>query len=44
MEADIKRIPDVLAEVRRLRTGDETTDAPTPPPDNNEPPKQLSLF
>lgn len=54
MEADIKRIPEVLAEVKRRRTGHpappeapEARPAETknpPPPKADEPPRQLKLF
>jgi uracil-DNA glycosylase family 4 len=47
MEADIKRIPEILVEVKRQRAsagGEKPADEPPPPPENNEPPKQLSLF
>jgi uracil-DNA glycosylase family 4 len=42
MEADIKRIPEVLAEVKARRK-DNRPDEPAPT-DDNEPPQQLSLF
>lgn len=39
MEADIKRIPSILARVRQLRA-----QAATPPPDDDAPLRQLRLF
>lgn len=56
MEADVRRIPEVLAEVRRRRAGIAPSEpppasapAPTlppqqPPPPQDEPPRQLKLF
>ena len=49
MEADIKRIPEVVAEMKRRRaegiTSDERDESNDDTPDEpKEPPKQLSLF
>ena len=41
MEADFKRIPEVLAKVRQLR---EAGNKPPAPPVDDTPPKQMSLF
>jgi DNA polymerase len=41
MEADFKRIPDVLEKVRALRDGGKK---PPPAPKDEAPPKQMSLF
>ncbi|MBC8170293.1 MAG: uracil-DNA glycosylase [Anaerolineae bacterium] len=43
MEADIKRMVEVLAEVKRRRTEAKPNDDPPPPPDDVTP-QQLSLF
>jgi len=40
MEADIKRLPEIVAKVKEMRAGGDA-----PPPDHDdEPPQQLSLF
>lgn len=52
MEADIRRLPEIVAEVRRRREAvdggvSQPADAPQPPPqdeDDDRPPQQLSLF
>ncbi|MFZ4814998.1 MAG: uracil-DNA glycosylase [Phototrophicaceae bacterium] len=43
METDIKRLPEVIAEVRRRRASSDF-DAPPPPPDDGTPPQQLTLL
>jgi hypothetical protein len=50
METDIKRLPEIVAEVKRRRAG-ELSAPPTleaveadPPDDDDAPPVQLSLF
>ncbi len=40
MEGDFRRIPEILDQVRQLRDADK----PTPPPVDEPPPTQLSLF
>jgi uracil-DNA glycosylase len=45
MEADVKRIPEVLEEVRKRRAGTTPPETPNdPPPPDDVLPKQLSLF
>lgn len=51
MEADIRRLPEIVAEVRRRREAvaggvSQSADAPQPPQDEDDdrPPQQLSLF
>jgi uracil-DNA glycosylase len=45
MEADFKRLPDILADVKALRAGNKTPPAPPSEKSSDEPPpKQLKLF
>jgi DNA polymerase len=44
MEADIKRMVEVLAEVKRRREDKTPNNPPPPPPSDDVPPQQLSLF
>lgn len=44
MEADVKRIPEILEEVRKRREGGGTVPNDPPPPPEDIEPKQLTLF
>ena len=45
MEADINRLPDIIAEVKKRRGGEvPADDAVESQPDDDQPPQQLSLF
>lgn len=44
MEADFRRLPEVIAEVKAQRARSQVTKSDSGSPSSNEPPKQLSLF
>jgi DNA polymerase len=44
MEADVRRLPEIVAEVNKRRAGSGGGAAPNPPKDNDGPMQQLKLF